>query len=171
MSYVEAATWIAAALLVAVIAYGWLTRGARPPASMPAELAEAKLWLAEKQIKCETPVPLHGKPDQVFRLRNGKLVVVEVKTRSRVFRSDIMQMSVYRTILVSSGEDVADYGYIRTVTAAGERFLRRPLYEPRIVVAAWKRYHEMKAGAVMPARSSFKRLCSTCGHRDRCNAR
>ena len=170
MSYLPVMIWIATALLVVVLAYGWLTRGGNPPALMPAELAEAKLWLAEKQIECETPVPLHGKPDQVFRLRNRKLVVVDVKTRSRVFRSDIMQLSVYRTILRGMGEDVVDYGYIRSVTADGERFLRRPLYESRVVVAAWQRHHALRAGTATPTRSNLAALCAKCGHRDRCGA-
>ena len=171
MSYLPVMIWVATALLVIVLAYGWFFRGGNPPASMPAELAEAKLWLAERQIECETPVPLHGKPDQVFRLRNGKLVVIDVKTRSRVFRSDIMQLSVYRTILCGMGEDVVDYGYIRSVTADGERFLRRPLFETRVVVAAWHRHHELREKGAMPTRSSIAALCAKCGHRERCGAR
>ena len=159
---------IAFVLLVALATYIWFLRKGRPSAAMPSELAEAKLWAAEKEIFCTSPVPLHGKPDQVFLLLNGQLVVVDVKSHARAYPSDIMQMSVYRVILLSAGHRVADYGYIRAITPGGEKFIKRNLFETRVVITAWTRHHGLIDGLISPSLTKIQALCKTCGHRGRC---
>jgi len=47
-------------IAVCVVVFYGLRWQAPLPAGMPHELAEASLWLAEKEIACASPVPLHG---------------------------------------------------------------------------------------------------------------
>lgn len=155
-------------IAVCVVVFYGLHWQAPLPAGMPHELAEASLWLAEKEIACASPVPLHGKPDQVFKLKSGKLVVVDVKTHSRVHRSDVMQMSVYRVILMGLGHDVENYGYVRAIVGGQEQFLRCDLYSTEIVVKGWNRHRGLMNGSIVPAPTKVALLCRGCGHKMEC---
>ncbi|MBB3267662.1 hypothetical protein FHW79_005327 [Azospirillum sp. OGB3] len=118
----------------------WLRRE-----NMPAELARGRLVLSEEEVRTNLPVPLLGRPDQVFMSDAGLLVPVDTKTRRlpRVFLSDIVQLSVYGTILNFTtdprvaGQDVAAYGYIRMPTLYGVVWARVALLKPSAVVELW----------------------------------
>ncbi|MDR6775685.1 hypothetical protein [Azospirillum sp. BE72] len=118
----------------------WLRRE-----NMPAELARGRLVLSEEEVRTNLPVPLLGRPDQVFMSDAGLLVPVDTKTRRlpRVFVSDIVQLSVYGTILNFTtdprfaGRDVAAHGYVRMPTLAGVAWARVALLKPAAVVELW----------------------------------
>ncbi|MBE2295880.1 MAG: hypothetical protein IAF00_13065 [Phycisphaerales bacterium] len=69
--------------------------------NMPEDLRSAKLVASERSYRCEKPVALSGRPDQVYRLSDGMLVVVDTKRRQRsqVYAADIAQLSIYRVLL------------------------------------------------------------------------
>lgn len=96
--------------------------------NMPAELRNASIFLNEADIACSWPVPLHGRVDQVFKNRLGKLVPLDTKSRSKdeIYKEDVIQLSVYRLILSQQfSEQVCDYGYVRLVVCAnGQRRIR-----------------------------------------------
>ncbi len=64
--------------------------------NMPAELANGRLALSEREVRTSVPVPLRGVPDQVFLSDAGVLVPVDTKTRRLplVFMRDVVQLSV-----------------------------------------------------------------------------
>lgn len=93
---------------------------------MPRELQLSQLVMSESPIRTQTPVSLHGTPDQVFLNHKGMLVPVDTKLRrdARTTSADRLQLSVYATILAHTRpEPVAGYGYVRIITAGN-----RPRY-------------------------------------------
>lgn len=84
--------------------------------NMPEELAKARLYMNETEIKDIT-----GKTrrvDQVFLTKENILIVVDTKTRNRhsVYASDIGQVSDYvKALRLSEPYPVSDKCYIRTV--------------------------------------------------------
>lgn len=88
--------------------------------NMPVRLMLSTLYLSEAPLSTQSPIPLHGTPDQVFLSRRGQLLLVDTKVRGRhrVDQADIIQLSVYRVILAHTqgSRPVARFGYIRTVT-------------------------------------------------------
>ncbi len=95
--------------------------------NFPKELLSASLIASESDIACEYPVKLHGRLDQLFRLLNGCVVLVDTKCRSEngVDEADIIQLSVYRFILRQLGYPVLGYAWVRTVSdPLGRRSVR-----------------------------------------------
>lgn len=85
---------------------------------MPNELRKSVLYMNEQAISLQSPVRLNGKVDQVYRKRNGLLVLVDTKTRARhrVYDSDIYQLSLYALMLaMGRKEKVSGSAYVRTV--------------------------------------------------------
>jgi len=121
----------------------WLRRE-----NMPADLRGGRLVLSEQDIRTRLPVPLHGRPDQVFASAEGLLVVTDTKARlvPRVTWPDVLQLSVYGTILAftddprAAGMRVAAHGYIRFPTPGGVVWARVPLLRPATVVELWTDY-------------------------------
>lgn len=75
---------------------------------------------------------------------------------TRVYESDIIQLSVYRIILLHQyNVPVANYGYVRTVTetSTGERvrYIKTKLLSERQVVKLWRRYQSIRSGQVTPS--------------------
>ncbi|RSE57623.1 hypothetical protein EGT81_19500 [Alcaligenes faecalis] len=95
---------------------------------MPAALRNATLYMNERTLAMQKPVRLNAKVDQVYRKRNGLLVLVETKTRNqhRVYDSDIYQLSLYALILsIVHKQRVSHTAYVRTVIGdSGNRSVR-----------------------------------------------
>ncbi len=71
--------------------------------NMPVVLRKAELFMSEQEISTDTPIPLHGRVDQVFLSAHGLL-------------SDIWQLGVYAVILQARYRyPVCSYGFVRTV--------------------------------------------------------
>lgn len=125
--------------------------------NMPRELRNATLFLSEKDISTSVPVPIHGRVDQVYRTNKGLLVPLDTKLRpvSHIYESDIIQLSVYRLILLHQYKlPVANYGYVRTVveTNAGDkiRYIKTDLLSEKAVITLWRRYQSIRAGQYVP---------------------
>ena len=117
---------VALVILLVLGAWYWQQRhqGARAQwessENRPALLRQARLLMSEKPIRCRKPVPLHGRVDQVYQLANGEVCIVDSKSRRipRVYPSDIIQGSVYATILRANGYTVHAQGYVRQTWGA-----------------------------------------------------
>lgn len=134
--------------------------------NMPRELRGATLFLNEQDISTTEPVALHGRVDQVFKTAKGVLVPVDTKTRGStcIFKSDIIQLSVYRVILEAkfgSQYKVSKRGYVRVVIHTGDeecvRYMPVELLPERRVVVLWHRYSALRSG-------EMKGECSCDGH-------
>ena len=134
--------------------------------NMPRELRGATLFLNEQDISTTEPVALHGRVDQVFKTIKGVLVPVDTKTRDTtcIFKSDIIQLSVYRVILEAqygSQYKVSRRGYVRVVIQSGReesvRYMPVELLSERKVAALWRRYNALRSGET-------KGKCTCDGH-------
>lgn len=110
---------------------------------MPKSLEDAEVVLSEQDIYTRYPVPMHGRVDQLYETVNG-FVLVDTK-RSYQFRevteSDIIQLSVYRTILLNKGYAVSREAYIRNVTNGRRiRYISIELYSSKYVVDLYQKY-------------------------------
>lgn len=118
-----------------------------PKAHLPKILEDATVLMNEKEIRTEQPFPVFGKVDQVFRLKDSSLVILDTKYRQHqnVFASDVAQLSVYALILAQRGYKVRDFGYIRLVNAHMiEEYRAVKLIHPKTLAALWNRYHDIR---------------------------
>jgi ATP-dependent exoDNAse (exonuclease V) beta subunit len=134
--------------------------------SMPRVLRNARIFLNEEEISTSRPVPLHGRVDQVFQTDDHTLILVDTKTRrfNRVYKSDIIQLSVYRTILKNryrSQYPVSNQAYVRVVVQSGNQkkvyYRQVTLLTEDEVVDLWRRYTAIKTGRKRPT-------CTCNGH-------
>jgi len=117
---------------------------------MPEELAKSEIFMNETEIKNSF---LHGKVDQVFKTANGKLVVVDTKRRKsyRVFKSDVIQVSVYGRILRDTQPiTVAPYGYIRVVAKGKVKYIKIDLLSDKKLENLVKRHYKITTGVIKP---------------------
>lgn len=148
---------VAAALLVYLV-IRFLTRSERSRwyriERMPWRLRRCKVFLNEQEIHTEGPLPMHGKSDQVLEQPNGKLIVIDTKTRARpeVFIHDIIQLSVYRYILTHGyGRKVSPHGYVRVVQTSPGRaptvtYLKVRLLGDLALTHLWNEYTAIRNG-------------------------
>lgn len=115
---------------------------------MPRVLQNSTIFLNEQEVSIESPIRLHGRVDQVYRTAGDMLIPVDTKTRDRfcVYRSDIIQLSVYGMILryMNAGRyKVSGTGYIRVVIVQnnGERIKYMPvkLLPDKDIIALYQR--------------------------------
>ena len=138
---------------------------------MPEELRAARLLASERRFRCERPVALSGAPDQVYRLADGRVVVVDTKRRPRaaVYEADVAQLSIYRVLLGAQkayrDQEIAGYGYVRLATAEGVVYRRVELWDRDRVVALHRRYWALREGRTPAAGAPAAGLCRRCGHR------
>lgn len=121
--------------------------------STPRALDGAVIFINEESISTESPRPLHGKPDQVFRLTNGVLLPVETKNRARArfYLSDQIQLSAYATILRGNGHVVANWGYVRVPRGPRDAvWLEVPLFNDLQLEKIVDHYHDIRSGRVVP---------------------
>ena len=116
-------TWSAAYVLAGLALTLWLARlwirrrASGERASRPRELANAELVYMEKLFRIREPIRLVAKVDRVYRLPEGSLVLVELKTRwrDRVLPCDIIQLSAQKLAIErQTGEAVEPYALSET---------------------------------------------------------
>lgn len=123
---------------------------------MPRELQTSTLFMNEQSISMNAPVPYHGKVDQVFKTSNGRLIIVDTKSRDSetLFTSDIYQMSVYRFILSRRyGSAVSMYGYLRISKGNYKpeiTYLRVRLLGDDAMIHLWHEYNGIREGEYKP---------------------
>lgn len=148
--------------------------------AMPAVLANARLALSEVKLTTELPIPLVARVDQVY-VADGLAIPVDSKRRrvARTYPYDIVEVSVQAVVMRRArpqalrGAQVAQFGFIRVVTSdtAQPTYLRIELLSEEQLVAIARRREAVLAGSQPPVGPSSTRICSTCGHRDRCKYR
>ena len=76
---------------------------------LPSELAAGKVAQVERNLFVDTPFPVVGRPDQVYRLPDGLHVPLENKNRDahRVYETDIAQLSLQAWLLRLNGLETA----------------------------------------------------------------
>lgn len=162
-------------ILVALIAatlLGALVLSVRPADIGAEERGGAALTLNETNLAISAPVALSGRPDQVWRGKDGVLVIVDTKRRreARVFQSDRVRLSAYRFLLRQAprfrNDAFADHGFIRVEYDEGRaRFDKVTLMSDDEIVSL----HTRTRGPYGEARlNPSKALCRGCGHRGRC---
>lgn len=122
------------------------------PSTLAEVLSSAELFLNETKIRTTFPVPLHGRVDQVFRLTDGRLLILDTKVRDRerIFLSDQIQLTVYAIILKNMGYSVCSMGVIRLVCTGRTTYKLIP-YVPEIqVIHLYHRYLSIAQGLVNP---------------------
>lgn len=122
----------------------------------------------ERNMRISEPVPLSGTPDIVWLRGDGKLIVGDYKSRPncRVQQSDIIQLSVYRLLLMhTQHRPVADIGYIQF--EKGKRTKTKLLKEQEIISLYW-RYLDIISGDKKGKKFRRKAYCQYCSHQQRC---
>jgi hypothetical protein len=81
---------------------------------LPIELKTAKLVNVEEDLIVDEPFPVIGRPDQVYRLKNGLHVPLELKNRDqyRIYDTDVAEISLRAWLLRKNGKKTASYGYM-----------------------------------------------------------
>ena len=167
------AVWLCLAVFAAALFSLWCkkTALARERCWIPQELASAKLAYAERLFRSRDPW-LVAKIDRGYRL-GGKISLVELKTRTRhrVYRSDVIELSAQRVALeTETGECVADTAFVLTeaTTRRTRQVHRVKLMDRSEVVALIERRESILAGFAEPKYARSARLCDDCSFRDRC---
>lgn len=138
----------------------------------PLHLRRAQLVYAEKTFRCSTPFALAAKVDRVYRAQ-GQLHLIELKTRShrRIYQHDVIELSAQRVaIQASTGESVADTGYVLIKLPGGPRLHRmrvRLMSEADVVNLARRREHIL-AGGIASCETESKGLCRKCAYAEPC---
>lgn len=138
---------------------------------MPAELSEGQLIRSEHYIRTEVPRKMHGTLDQLYRVLSGLHVLVDSKTRDKhqVFMKDIVQVSVYRIILIRTGVRMADYAYFRVVTPDGIEYHKRTLLDEAQVIEEFDRTQTLINGKATPSNAQHKAMCMSCPQQINCD--
>jgi CRISPR/Cas system-associated exonuclease Cas4 (RecB family) len=140
---------------------------------MPRELRRATRIAVEQEFACVDPTPLIARPDQVFELRNGALVVSDLKIRdhNRIYNTDVAQLSLDRLVLQSAtGRLVAAHGYILIRHPITGTYLahRISLWSETRTQAIVARYQALRDQAATPVKANQRGKCANCGHRRIC---
>lgn len=172
-------TWLVGlGLLVGACYIGMLTyhrtaRGAER-ATRPYGLLAAELVYMEKTFRIGAPIRLVAKVDRAYRLPNGTLVLVELKTRwsHAVRAADVIQLSAQKLVLeVSMGLRVAPYAYVSTRRPGGTSALRHHrvrVLDAAAVVALARRRDAVLARQFPPRGPDTEQVCETCAFRSTC---
>lgn len=140
---------------------------------MPLELRRATLAYAEQLFRAPGRPMITAKVDRVYRRRDGRLVLVELKTRrmNRVYLSDVIELSAQRVAITrGAGEDVLGHAYVVVQGPTG----RRATHRVRLLSAdeldqLVLRREDVLAGAVRPRLAHMKGLCKTCVFAPECS--
>jgi RecB family exonuclease len=146
--------------------------------NLPEELKGSRLWASEQDFSCWRPVRLTGRVDKVYKRPDGEFVLVETKRRkyARVYESDRLQLSIYRTLLRHGVRDgwlrrptVAMRGYVRVVKRDGDvSYMPVQLLDDVDVVQAHHRYWDLLAEREKPRSAQNAGLCKKCSSQARC---
>jgi len=170
--------WMLMFAIVAAALFAWRRRcglGVGELAFRPRELLGARLVYMEQQFRSGGPIPLVARLDRAYRLPNGRIVLVELKTRwaDRAYPSDIIQLSAQKHALEShTGEVVEPYAFVtvlRPIRRRRWKAHRVKLLDSGQLFALARRREEILAGRLAPTYAASARACIGCEFRARCD--
>ena len=172
-------TWLAVYVLAGLalwLARLWMRRRAScERASRPRDLANAELVYMEKLFRIREPLRLVAKVDRVYRLLDGTLVLVELKTRwrDRPYLTDVIQLSAQRlAIEAQTGEVVAPYAFV-SVLRLGRlgrlRSHRVSLLDAGAVIRLHRRREAIIDLLERPTYAASDAACRGCALRSKCD--
>lgn len=171
---------IAAALLVlALLVALFRPRGShrvRIEEALPAEFRDARLVLNEPRLplRRRRPVAVAAKPDRAYRLADGTIALLEIKTRfaHQVREADIVQLSLQRYVMLAHPRwrGVRPEGYVATVRPSDRsvQVHRVRLLPETELLQIIRRYDDLLAGRVQPRWPPDVARCRHCPHLARC---
>lgn len=163
----EAAAVICVGVLAVVLGLLRRRRPDSPWAGVPLELRRIRPVYAEQLFRSSVMVSITARVDRAYRGEAGALVLVELKTRtrSRVYPSDVIELSAQRLALMGqTGEVVADHAYVLTVGPSGCRTgcHRVRLMADDDVIALVRRREDLLAGKIEPQPACSPGMCRKC---------
>lgn len=174
-------TWLSclALLALAILMLVWhcrLRSAVKERASRPGDLAHARLEYVEKLFKTRRPFLLTARVDRGYRVDDGSVVLVELKTRrqDRVYASDLIQLSAQKlAVEQQTGQRVASYAFVtveRVDQPGGRRRSHRvTLLSKGDMVALQGRRNDVLVGRVAPTYAASLQACNVCAFRSRCD--
>lgn len=128
------------------------------------------LW-REKRFAVSAPFPFFGIPDLVWQEKDGSLTIHDLKTRGshRVFKSDILQLSLYKLLVErATGRRVNPWGIVRVRTGDGrEKLMRVALMPENELTAVYADYWNKVDGNAVANKCGTPAYCEKCGFRGR----
>lgn len=166
------------AVFAGCVALGWLrmrrAKGRQERASRPSDLRDATLVYMEHAFRTDRPFRLTARVDRAYRIANGDLVLVELKTRwhAQPRAADIIQLSAQRlAIKMATGQRVAPYAFV-TVERPGRHHPRVhhrvQLLDRAEIEALEHRRHAILAARVSANFSASRQTCTICAFRAVC---
>jgi len=160
----EALLTVVPLVLAAWLLHRWWCSGDR--GWMPLELRRATLAYAEQLFRAPGRPMITAKVDRAYRRRDGRLVLVELKTRriNRVYLSDVIELSAQRVAITrDTGEDVLAHAYVVVQGPTGRRATHRVrLLSAEELDQLVRRREDVLAGAQLPRRARMEGLCKAC---------
>ena len=143
-----------------------------PAEWLPLELQSATEFSRERQFTAHLGgYEVVAKPDRVYRLPDGRLCVIEYKTRpgDAIYDGDVWQLSAGAAALSGVGTP-ADFGFVVVQDrATGKRRSHRvKLLSRPALLDVMQRHADVEDGAVVGAKTKSKRKCNSCGHQATC---
>ena len=140
---------------------------------LPGELKDAELVYSERSFRATRPLRLVARVDRAYRRLDGRIVLVELKTRTvaRAYLSDVIELSAQRLALeAQTGERVDNCAYV--VVQVNRHAAKIPrmvrLLAREEVIALAKRRDMILAGEVAPNCTRSTGLCVHCAFRRPC---
>jgi CRISPR/Cas system-associated exonuclease Cas4 (RecB family) len=167
---------VAAAALIGLLCLLRLVRADwKEAAILPLDLIDADLIYSERRFEIDEPVKLSVRLDRAYLLRSGLVALMELKTRrrSRVFASDVVQLSAQALALErATGHVVARQAYVVAQTLEGRRVPHRvQLLPEEDIVELARRREAILAGQLRPRSAVSPGLCKSCAYGRVCPAR
>lgn len=166
------------ALAVCLVMVGGLVKrrmGARQErARRPHVLRDAELVYMEQRFRIQRPLRLIARLDRAYRIADGSLVLVELKTRwsMQPHATDIIQLSAQKLAIENChGQRVAPYAFVSIEKPDGRsrRVHRRvALLTAREVEALALRRDAVLAGRTTANYAANAAACGSCAYRRDC---
>jgi hypothetical protein len=139
---------------------------------LPAELCDAELVWSEKAFRCHDPARVAVRIDRAYRAPDGELFLIEFKRRPvrRVYRSDIVELSVQRHVLEEAGHVVSRRAYVAVILPNGliSRALAVQLEDAELVRRRITRLIALVETRAYPHAPTNPAVCAGCGHSVSC---
>jgi CRISPR-associated exonuclease Cas4 len=176
MTWLVGLALLGGASWIGLLAYRSGVRGAER-ATRPRALIGADLAYMETTFRIQAPIQLVAKVDRAYRLPDGTVVLVELKTRwsHAVRTTDVIQLSAQKLALEEmTGFRVAQYAFVSTMLPTGRLALRHhrvALLDSATVVALALRRQAVIQGQVLATGPHAKHTCASCAFRPTCALR